>query len=152
VDTVHECDRQTDRITITNTVQRIASHGNNILYNCYSSCGQLTRTSQQDANWQRQQILINGAQNTAARPTIAGPGRQLPLLNRILRLPIITTVGLLRLSQHVVNTKPALLIRFCCGGWLKQAGNSRGWSFLSANLWHHRNASIYRLTTPRRPQ
>jgi len=33
VDTVHECDgrtdRQTDRITITKTVQRIASHGNN---------------------------------------------------------------------------------------------------------------------------
>jgi len=33
VDTVHECDRQTDgqtdRITITNTVQRIASHGKN---------------------------------------------------------------------------------------------------------------------------
>jgi len=36
VDTVHECDRrtdrQTDRITITNTVQRRASHGNN--YEC----------------------------------------------------------------------------------------------------------------------
>jgi len=38
VDTVHECDRQTDRqttdgqtdrITITDTVQRIASHGKN---------------------------------------------------------------------------------------------------------------------------
>ena len=37
MDTVHECDRQTDRrtdgrtdrITITNTVQRIASYGNN---------------------------------------------------------------------------------------------------------------------------
>ena len=29
MDTVHECDRQTDRITITNTVQRIASHGKN---------------------------------------------------------------------------------------------------------------------------
>jgi len=33
VDTVHECDRrtdrQTDRITITKTVQRIASHGKN---------------------------------------------------------------------------------------------------------------------------
>jgi len=29
VDTVHECDRQTDRITMTNTVQRIASHGIN---------------------------------------------------------------------------------------------------------------------------
>jgi len=33
VDTVHECDRQTDgqtdRITITKTVQRITSHGNN---------------------------------------------------------------------------------------------------------------------------
>jgi len=29
VDTVHECDRQTDRIAITNTVQRIASHGKN---------------------------------------------------------------------------------------------------------------------------
>jgi len=28
VDTVHECDRQTDRITITKTVQRRASHGN----------------------------------------------------------------------------------------------------------------------------
>ena len=28
MDTVHECDRQTNRITITNTVQRIASHGN----------------------------------------------------------------------------------------------------------------------------
>ena len=28
-DTVHECDRQTDRITITNTVQRRASHGKN---------------------------------------------------------------------------------------------------------------------------
>jgi len=38
VDTVHECDRQTDGqtdrqtiITITDTVQRIASHGNNSL-------------------------------------------------------------------------------------------------------------------------
>ena len=38
MDTVHECDRQTDgqtdgptdRITITNTVQRIASHGKNV--------------------------------------------------------------------------------------------------------------------------
>ena len=33
MDTVHECDRRTDRqtarITITKTVQRIASHGNN---------------------------------------------------------------------------------------------------------------------------
>jgi len=33
VDTVHECDgqadRRTDRITITKTVQRIASHGKN---------------------------------------------------------------------------------------------------------------------------
>ena len=33
MDTVHECDRQTDRrtdiITITKTVQSIASHGNN---------------------------------------------------------------------------------------------------------------------------
>ena len=27
MDTVHECDGQTDRITITKTVQRIASHG-----------------------------------------------------------------------------------------------------------------------------
>jgi len=33
VDTVHECDGQTDRITITKTVQRIASHGKNGLYN-----------------------------------------------------------------------------------------------------------------------
>ena len=41
MDTVHECDRQTDgrtdgrtdRITITNTVQRIASHGKNNLMN-----------------------------------------------------------------------------------------------------------------------
>jgi len=39
VDTVHECDRQTDgrtdrqtdRITITDTVQRIAPHGKNAL-------------------------------------------------------------------------------------------------------------------------
>ena len=34
MDTVHECDRQTDRrtdrITMTKTVQRIASHGNNV--------------------------------------------------------------------------------------------------------------------------
>jgi len=29
VDTVHECDRQTDRIMITDTVQRRASHGKN---------------------------------------------------------------------------------------------------------------------------
>jgi len=29
MDTVHECDRQTDRITITKTVQRIASQGKN---------------------------------------------------------------------------------------------------------------------------
>ena len=29
VDTVHECDRRTDRITMTKTVQRIASHGKN---------------------------------------------------------------------------------------------------------------------------
>jgi len=29
VDTVHECDRQTDRITIAKTMQRIASHGKN---------------------------------------------------------------------------------------------------------------------------
>ena len=28
MDTVHECDIQTDRITITDTVQRMASHGN----------------------------------------------------------------------------------------------------------------------------
>jgi len=28
VDTVQKCDRRTDRITITKTVQRIASHGN----------------------------------------------------------------------------------------------------------------------------
>ena len=27
MDTVHECDRQTDSITITDTVQRIASRG-----------------------------------------------------------------------------------------------------------------------------
>jgi len=36
VDTVHECDgqtdRQTDRITITKTVQRIASHGKKLAY------------------------------------------------------------------------------------------------------------------------
>jgi len=30
VDTVHECDGQTDRITTTKTVQRIASHGKNL--------------------------------------------------------------------------------------------------------------------------
>ena len=29
MDTVHECDRQTDRITIAKTVQRITSHGKN---------------------------------------------------------------------------------------------------------------------------
>ena len=32
MDTVHECDGQTDRITITKTVQRIASHGKNQAY------------------------------------------------------------------------------------------------------------------------
>ena len=30
VDTVHECDRQTDKIVIAKTVQRIASHGKNV--------------------------------------------------------------------------------------------------------------------------
>ena len=29
MDTVHECDRWTDRITMTKTVQRIASNGKN---------------------------------------------------------------------------------------------------------------------------
>ena len=45
MDTVHECDRQTDgrtegrtdRITITKTVQRIASHGKNELVGLLSS-------------------------------------------------------------------------------------------------------------------
>ena len=32
MDTVHECDRQTDRITITDTVQRIASHGKKYVF------------------------------------------------------------------------------------------------------------------------
>jgi len=48
VDTVHECDGRTDgrtdRITITKTVQRIASHGKNecstkISYSCASLAG-----------------------------------------------------------------------------------------------------------------
>jgi len=55
VDTVHKCnrqtDRRTDRITITKTVQRIASHGKNemissvenyyvviVIHNCYYCC------------------------------------------------------------------------------------------------------------------
>ena len=41
MDTVHECDRQTDgrtdRITIINTVQRIASHGNKKLSCCWET-------------------------------------------------------------------------------------------------------------------
>jgi len=43
VDTVYECDGQTDRITITKTVERIASHGRNpnalvTLVDIYSVC------------------------------------------------------------------------------------------------------------------
>ena len=41
MDTVHECDRQTDgqmdRITITKTVQRIATHGNKKLSYCWET-------------------------------------------------------------------------------------------------------------------
>ena len=44
MDTVHECDRRmdgqsdgrTDRITITKTVQRIASHGKNVTLALYT--------------------------------------------------------------------------------------------------------------------
>ena len=37
MDTVHECDGQTERITIPKTVQRIASHGNKKLSYCWET-------------------------------------------------------------------------------------------------------------------
>ena len=42
MDTVHECDRRTDRITTTKTVQRRASHGKNVVsLSQWSSCSLL---------------------------------------------------------------------------------------------------------------